>query len=1407
MMTKVSWSKLPVSLMCVILSYCTLAGSDYPELISYNKLEETLLLENSHFRDSEGTRHFVNDLECQNDVVVTIQDIFNCDTTVYFAPPIVTVSTGYLGISQTSGPTSDSAPGAGDGTPLVPGLYEVVYEFTDTDGVVHSCSIGIDVRSSYEGVMSCQNLNVSVDENCEILISPFMILTNTESELGCSSNYDIEITDEYGNIMGVEAPDGVILTADALQKQLTVSVDVVGGGNSCWSTLTLEDKFPPQITCPDGPIITTCNGVDLIDLPISADNCANEAHLVIIDEEYEPMECHEVYLSRIMRTYVAVDGNGIESIPCVVEILVKRIVVADIEFPSDITPFSGSGIACDENYAIDAYGHPHPNPMTGSGTGVPYIYGNPLNPGQTNPTCNVLVNYTDQVLSHGCTTKIMRSWNVREWHCLGEFQAGSIQIIEIVDEEGPVVTPIDTIYGSTIYECEGAVLLPPVEAYDECGDISHVDISYPGGFLENSNGGYVNLPIGPNHVTYTVYDGCYNSTSIDVVVWISDTTQPVTVCEINTVVSLPNSGNVEVWAETFDDGSHDECGIADIVVRRMDPSCTDEDIEFDDSVFFCCGDVGNEVMVVLRVIDHGGNFNECMVVVHVQDKIIPELACPADMTIYCTDPYDLDNPNAFFGEPIVSDNCSNPTNVQQRFLTEVNQCNTGILEREIFITDDSGDNIITSCIQRITVLPIDAFTADDITWPEDYYLDGCNTNDLEPDRLDPLYSYPVVLEGSCDLIGFNWDDDVFVADPNTPACYKIIRHWTLINWCELIDDEYTTYEYDQVLIISNVIDPTITCAPATFSTTDGNCDEVPIDVSVMGMDDCTMDLTYKWSIDLDANGIYEHTGIGYNIQGLYPVGDHLIEWVVTDLCGNDSYCIQPLKIFNNKVPQAICIYGLSVDLNPMDTDGDGEIDNEMVVLWANDFDKESFQPCGNEVIASFSADTTDTSLELDCNDIGIYYVDLWVTDVNTGLSAICQTFVDVQDNNGVEFCADTGGLRAEVGGRIHTEDDLSLENVEVNLMGSPLVPDMTDEEGTYAFPNMPLGGAYELEPVKNDDYHNGVSTIDIVLIQRHILGISALDSPYKMIAADVNNSESISGIDLITIRKLILGVYDEFPQVGSWTFIDEDHQFAFMDNPWMTPFNETYEISSLDNDMDVNFVGVKMGDVNNSAITNLFADNDTESRAASKSLHYEISNSQYGTAVNIYASEDFTVNGAQMVIDLGDQFVGESLMPGAWNIATNQYRFVENKLIVSYNEKVEISSEANEPLFSIEGAGTINHLAFVEDLLQAEMYDEQMNVVDLNLLAKGLDKFAVSTPNPNPFSSETNIDVAVEEAQEGKINIYNTQGQLVNSKNISLRAGNNTITLTHSDFNEYGTMMIRIQTKSFDHNMLVVHIK
>ncbi|MCB9329613.1 MAG: T9SS type A sorting domain-containing protein [Lewinellaceae bacterium] len=126
-----------------------------------------------------------------------------------------------------------------------------------------------------------------------------------------------------------------------------------------------------------------------------------------------------------------------------------------------------------------------------------------------------------------------------------------------------------------------------------------------------------------------------------------------------------------------------------------------------------------------------------------------------------------------------------------------------------------------------------------------------------------------------------------------------------------------------------------------------------------------------------------------------------------------------------------------------------------------------------------------------------------------------------------------------------------------------------------------------LYPMRNNDPLNGVSTFDLVLINRHILGIEALNSPYKIIAADANNSRSVSTFDIVTLRKLILGIDTVLTNVDSWRFIPDNYNFPDPLNPFGSVFPEGINLNPADPPQLINFTGLKVGDVNGNAAPNL----------------------------------------------------------------------------------------------------------------------------------------------------------------------------------------------------------------------------
>lgn len=144
----------------------------------------------------------------------------------------------------------------------------------------------------------------------------------------------------------------------------------------------------------------------------------------------------------------------------------------------------------------------------------------------------------------------------------------------------------------------------------------------------------------------------------------------------------------------------------------------------------------------------------------------------------------------------------------------------------------------------------------------------------------------------------------------------------------------------------------------------------------------------------------------------------------------------------------------------------------------------------------------------------------------------------------------------------------------------------TDSTGYFGFHSFPGHKRLIVTPELYENPLNGVSTYDLVLISKHILGLKAFDSPYKWIAADVNKTNSITSLDVAEIRKLILGIYSEFPNNTSWRFIDKDYSFPNPSSPFSPAFPEDISIDASDDEAhDASFVAVKIGDVNNTAQT------------------------------------------------------------------------------------------------------------------------------------------------------------------------------------------------------------------------------
>ena len=147
---------------------------------------------------------------------------------------------------------------------------------------------------------------------------------------------------------------------------------------------------------------------------------------------------------------------------------------------------------------------------------------------------------------------------------------------------------------------------------------------------------------------------------------------------------------------------------------------------------------------------------------------------------------------------------------------------------------------------------------------------------------------------------------------------------------------------------------------------------------------------------------------------------------------------------------------------------------------------------------------------------------------------------------------------AALSGVITTESRISVANVVVmSSNGTQQVGHMsTDDAGSFSFNNLAIGQKTSLSAAKDDDYGNGVTTYDIALLSRHILDIKPLNTPYKIIAADVNHDGDVSAVDMLLMRRLVLKIITIFPNNTSWRFLDKKYIFSDPLNPLNEDFSE-----------------------------------------------------------------------------------------------------------------------------------------------------------------------------------------------------------------------------------------------------------
>lgn len=557
----------------------------------------------------------------------------------------------------------------------------------------------------------------------------------------------------------------------------------------------------------------------------------------------------------------------------------------------------------------------------------------------------------------------------------------------------------------------------------------------------------------------------------------------------------------------------------------------------------------------------------------------------------------------------------------------------------------------------------------------------------------------------------------------------------------------------------------------------------------------------------------EHTVL---VTGVVPLGSHRLTWNLTDACGNTAIRYIDFEVVDCQAPRPLCPAEQVLPLLPVDLDGDGEMESAMNTLWAEDLIIAVPDDCSAPLHFSLNRrgeipDQERISISFSCDDpiATPIPVELHAWD-DRGNHDYCEFFVILDDER--NRCSPVpDGERVQ--GLISTESGAPVPGVTVRLSGRQSRETNTYSDGAYEFRGLQKDYDYTLQPWLNDAPLEGVTTYDLVLISLHILNITPISSPYKLIAADVNNSQTITTLDMVQLRKIVLNVDTELPNNASWRFVDARYVFPNPANPWQEPFPEIISINNLSDDLDgQNFVAVKVGDVSGNARQVGPAPAPEERSTAQLTVpDLRLAAGEIHEAP-VYIEEAEHLLGCQFTLETDLEITGISAAlagEGNWKIFSE-----EGRIRLSWNRNPgEALSTRGKPLFRLSlradrSQSLRESMRISPAPLAPEAYDIDLRrrTLQLKFVEEKTTPFTLSQNEPNPFQDHTRIHFSLPESGAVRLVISNSSGQALFTHAVDLPAGDHSWIIHRNQIEGSGLLFYTLKTPrgSLTRRMLLV---
>ena len=412
---------------------------------------------------------------------------------------------------------------------------------------------------------------------------------------------------------------------------------------------------------------------------------------------------------------------------------------------------------------------------------------------------------------------------------------------------------------------------------------------------------------------------------------------------------------------------------------------------------------------------------------------------------------------------------------------------------------------------------------------------------------------------------------------------------------------------------------------------------------------------------------------------------------------------------------------------------------------------------------------------------------------NTGIKKMqTQVFTQV---NFPEIC---DKMKMEASFSFRNVNESPISNMGVNFSNQGL--NSTNEKGAFSVKNLSACNAYEFKlAVEPASLLTGLSTKDILLIQNHILGNKKIKLIPSLVAADVDNSGNVSSLDIILLRKILLGYPNSFSTDNMWQYVNSTVSSMGV-FPSTIRFLESNAYGTVKD-----YYLIKKGDVDG----DWYNTSDVVPNAASLVISEKdfIPGQQVNLPVQFLKGGNwsgfqfsFAINSD--LVDLED--IQLSNMPDFFDANLNWHKEA-NLIHVSWNYSGGNAPffEKDQVLFTLKfkakKQGFLSEvLTFAKEGLAPEVYQPNISSgkVDMVILPNQIKDFNTFPPQPNPFSNETFIPYTLDASTFGIMNVFDLTGKLIFQERKLMASGSGSWIISSSRLSHSGIYFYEIVTDS-----------